>query len=103
MKQHIAKVSAICFYHLRQLRQICRRVSTAVTIRLSAGNDHVAAELLQLCAGELTEITTEPLQRVPNAAVRLIYELSRREHISLFYVSYTGCQLTRGYSSSCVF
>jgi len=32
MKQHVAKVAAVCFYHLRRLRQIRRRVGTETTI-----------------------------------------------------------------------
>ena len=31
MKQHIAKVAAACFYHIRRLRQMRRRVGQAVT------------------------------------------------------------------------
>jgi len=34
MKQHIAKVAAVCFYHIRRLRQIRRRVGQVVTTRL---------------------------------------------------------------------
>jgi len=34
MKQHVNKVAAICYYHLRRLRQIRRRVGSEVTIRL---------------------------------------------------------------------
>ena len=30
MKQHVAKVAVLCFYHLRRLRQICRRVGSEV-------------------------------------------------------------------------
>jgi len=34
MKQHIAKVAASCYYHLRRLRQIRRRVGGEVATRL---------------------------------------------------------------------
>jgi len=34
MKQHVNKVAAICYCHLRRLRQIRRRVGSEVTIRL---------------------------------------------------------------------
>jgi len=34
MKKHIAKVAAVCFFHIRRLCQICRCVSKDVTISL---------------------------------------------------------------------
>ena len=34
MKKHIAKVAAVCFFHIRRLRQTRRRVGKDVTIRL---------------------------------------------------------------------
>ena len=34
MKQHINKVTAVCYYQLRRLRQIRRRVGPEVTIQL---------------------------------------------------------------------
>ena len=34
MKQHVIKVAAICYYHLRRLRQTRRRVGIEVTMRL---------------------------------------------------------------------
>ena len=37
MKQHIAKTSAACFYHIRRLRQVRRRVGQEVTQQLVMG------------------------------------------------------------------
>jgi len=34
MKHHVAKVAAICHYHLRRFRQIRRRVGQEVTTRM---------------------------------------------------------------------
>ena len=35
MKQHVAEVAATCFYHLRRLRQIRRRVGAEVTTQFA--------------------------------------------------------------------
>ena len=82
MKQHVAKVAAVCFYHLRRLRQIRRRVGAEATIRLVLA---VVISRLDYCNSVLASVplaTLEPLQRVQNAAARLIFELSPREHIT---------------------
>ena len=82
MKQHVAKVAAVCFYHLRRLRQIRRRVGAEATIRLVLA---VVISMLDYCNSVLASVplaALEPLQRVQNAAARLIFELSPREHIT---------------------
>jgi len=82
MKHHVAKVAAVCFYHLRHLRQIRRRVGTEVTIRLVLA---VVISRLDYCNSLLAGAplaTLGPLQRVQNAAARLIFELTSRYHIS---------------------
>jgi len=82
MKHHVAKVAAVCFYHLRRLRQIRRRVGTEVTIRLVLA---VVISRLDYCNSLLAGAplaTFGPLQRVQNAAARLIFELTPRDHIS---------------------
>jgi len=84
VKQHISKVSSSCFYHLRHLRQIRRRFSSQV-----AGTFLVLALVksrLNYCNSLLAGVpqtTIAPLQRVQNAAARLIFELGTREHVTV--------------------
>jgi len=82
MKQHVAKVAAACFYRLRRLRQIRRRVEEEVTTRLVIA---LVISRLGYCNSLLAWLplcTIKPLQRVQNAAARLIFELSLSEHIT---------------------
>jgi len=55
MKQHIAKVAAACFYHIRRLRQIRRRVGQAVTTRLVRA---MITSRLHYCNSMLAGFTT---------------------------------------------
>jgi len=51
MKQHVAKVT--CFYQLRRLHQIRRRVGAEVTnYATRTGFHHISARLLQLRLGQ---------------------------------------------------
>jgi len=74
MKQHIAKVAASCFYHLHRLNQICRRVSSEVATCLVLA---LIMSRLDYCNSVLAGLPLAmiaPLQRVQNAAARLIFE-----------------------------
>jgi len=80
---YVSKTTQTCFIHLRRLRQVRRLLVRDVTANLVAAItvlsrlDHCNA----LLAG-LPYVTIAPLQRVINAAVRLVYGLHLRDHVS---------------------
>ena len=77
MKHHVVKVAAICYYHLRRLRQIRRVTTRLVLATVISRLDYCNAAL----AG-LRQTTVAPLQRVQNSAARLIFKLSSHEHVT---------------------
>ena len=82
MKQHISKVAAACYYQLRRLRQIRRRIGQDIAVRLVLA---LVTSRLDYCNSVLVGLpwsTLEPLQRVQNSAARLIFELSPRAHVT---------------------
>ena len=82
MKQHVNKVAATCFYQLRRLRQIRRRVGQDVTIQLVMA---LVISRLDYCNSVLAALplsTLYQLQRVQNAAARLVFELRLRDHVT---------------------
>ena len=82
IKQHISKVTSICYYHLRRLRQIRNYVSREIMIQLVMS---LVISCMDYCNSVLVGLpssTLAPLQRVQNAAARLILGLSRRSHIN---------------------
>ena len=81
MKQHVAMATA-CFYHLRRLRQIRRRVGEEVTTRLVLALLISRFDYCNSLLAVLPLCTTETPQHVQNAAARLIFELSPSEHIT---------------------
>jgi len=82
MKQHIAKVVATCYYHQHQLRQIHRRVSREVTIRLVLATVMSRIDYCNSTLAGLPQSTLTPLQRVQNAAACLVFELGVRDHVT---------------------
>jgi len=82
MKQHVNRVASSCFFHLRRLRQIKRLVTLEATNQLVAA---VILGRLDYCNSVVAGLpwsTVAPLQRVQNAAVRLVLGLSPRDHVS---------------------
>jgi len=82
MKQHVNKVTSACFYHLRRLRQLKRHVSQDTLRQLVSG---FILNRLDYCNSLLYGLpwsTIAPLQRMQNAAARLVLGLSPRDHVS---------------------
>ena len=81
MKEHVAKIAAACFYDIRRLRQVRRRMArkshSSWPVLIMSRLDYCNSVL----AG-LPTSTLQPLQRVQNAAARLVFGLSRSKHVT---------------------
>jgi len=74
LKQHVAKVTSGCFYQLRRLKQVQHYVDNNVMVQLVAA---FVISQLDYCNGVLASLpqcTIAPLQRVQNAAARLVLD-----------------------------
>jgi len=69
MKKHIAKVAAVCFFHIRWFCQIRRRVGKDVTIRIVLALITPRLDYCNSVLGAMPQSTLEPLQRVQNAVL----------------------------------
>jgi len=82
MKQHEIKVAGACFHQLRHLQQIRRCVGLEVTTQLVLA---LVISRLDYCNSVLAGLpasTVNILQRVQNAAARLVCQLKPREHVT---------------------
>jgi len=82
MKEHVAKIAAACLYHIRRLRQVRRRIGQEVTQPLVLA---LIMSMLDYCNSVLAGLPTstlQPLQRVQNAAVPLVFGMSRSDHVT---------------------
>jgi hypothetical protein len=82
MKQHINRVVSSCFFQLRKLRQIRRSAGEEVTKRLVTALVLSRLDYCNAALAGLPQSTLRPLQRVQNAAARLVSNCNQREHIT---------------------
>lgn len=82
MKHHISRVVSSCFFQLRRLRQIRRSVGEEVTKRLVTALILSRLDYCNAVLAGLPQSTLQPLQRVQNAAARLVSDTKPRDHIS---------------------
>ena len=82
MQRHIIKVTSVCFYHLRRLRQIRNYVSQSVMAQLVTSLVITRIDYCNSILAAVPACRLVLLQRVQNAAARLVLNLDRRAHIS---------------------
>jgi hypothetical protein len=82
MKSHISRITRVCFYHLRRLRAVRRQLGREVTARLVSAFILSRLDYCNALLAELPVSTLAPLQRVMNAAARLVCDLSSRDHVT---------------------
>jgi hypothetical protein len=72
MKPHISKVTSTCFYQLRRLKQVRRILGPEITATLVTAFVLSRLDYCNAVLAGLPKSTIAPLQRVQNAAARLI-------------------------------
>ena len=82
MHNHVSRVTRSCFYQLRRLRPIRRLLGRGVTQRLVAAFVLSRLDYCNALLAELPAATLAPLQRVQNAAARLVLDLRRTDHVT---------------------
>jgi hypothetical protein len=82
MRDHVSRIARSCFYQLRRIRPIHRQLGRVVTQRLVAAFVMSRIDYCNSVLAELPATTLAPLQRVQNAAARLVLNLKRTDHIT---------------------
>jgi len=78
-----AKTAAACFYHVFRLRQVRSQVGHEVTQQLVIAFITIRLDYCNSLLAGLPRSTLEPLQRVQNAAARLVFGWGRFDHVTL--------------------
>ena len=102
-KHHISRVVSNCFFQLRRLRQIRRSVGEEVTKRLVTALILSRLDYCNAVLAGLPQSTLQPLQRVQNAAARLVSETKARDHNPPSLHNFTGYLSTSALHTNCAF
>jgi hypothetical protein len=82
MRDHISRVTRSCFYQLRRLRTIRHHLGLNVTKCLVCSFVLSRLDYCNSLLAGLPAASLAPLQRVQNAAARLVLGLKTRDHIT---------------------
>ena len=79
MLHHVSRVAQTCFLHLRRLRSVRRQLGRDVSARLVSTRVLSRLDYCNVVLAGLPTATFAPLQRVLNAAARLVLDLKPRD------------------------
>jgi hypothetical protein len=82
LHHHITKLAAVCFHNLRRLRQLRRRLGQDVTTRLVVALISSRLDYCNSVFASLPQSSISSLQRVQNAAARLVFSLRPRDSVT---------------------
>jgi hypothetical protein len=82
MRRHISKVASICYIHLRRLKTVRRTLDEKTTASLVSAFVTSRLDYCNSVLAGLPKSSIMPLQRVQNAAARLILGLGPRDHVT---------------------
>lgn len=82
LKHHVNLVTRSCFFQLRRIRQIRRLAGPDVTKRLVSAFILSRLDYCNAALAGLPQTTLRPLQRVQNAAARLVSNLRQYDHLT---------------------
>lgn len=82
MQNHVSKIARTCFYHIRRLKQVRKLLGPDVAAKLVASLVFSRLDYCNAVLAGLPRSTIAPLQRVQNAAARLVARLGPRDHVT---------------------
>jgi len=82
MQNHISKVTQTCFYHIRRLKQVRKLLGPNVAAKLVVSLVFSRFDYCNATLAGLPKSTIAPLQRVQNAAARLVVRLGPYDHVT---------------------
>jgi len=82
MQRHVNTVTRACFHHIRRLKQIRRLLGKDVAAGLVSAFILSRLDYCNVVLAGLPKSTIAPLQRVQNAAARLVARLGSRDHVT---------------------